>query len=149
MKQIAFALLVGGSVLAPMTGWADDSAAIAERNAAFEAAFNAKDAAGVAALYTEDAVLLPPDMAMVNGRDGAEALWAGFIEAGAGDLDLTSVALEVAGDLANEIGTFSLTVPDDSGGTHAVNGKYVVVWKRDDAGVWSLHWDIWNGDPSE
>ncbi|MCU9848496.1 DUF4440 domain-containing protein [Defluviimonas sp. D31] len=148
MKTTTRNLALVWAILVPTLAWADDGAAIGERNAAFEAAFNGGDAAGVAALYSADAVLMPPDMAMVNGREGAEALWAGFIEAGATDLDLTTVTLDLAGDMANEIGTFTLSVPDGNGGMQSVAGKYIVIWKRDEAGAWNLHWDIWNADPA-
>ncbi len=41
--------------------------------ATFAAAFNDGDGASVAALYTEDAALLPPDGARVDGRDAIQA----------------------------------------------------------------------------
>ena len=47
----------------------------------WQAALNAGDAAGVAALYTDDGVLHPPNSAPVNGRDAIEAFWAGVTEA--------------------------------------------------------------------
>jgi ketosteroid isomerase-like protein len=147
MKTVVGLLALGGFCMAPAFGMADE-AAIAERVASFEAAFNAGDAAGVAAHYSTDAVIMPPDVATIHGRDGAEALWTGFIEAGASDLDLTTVMLEVKDAEAHEMGSFSINVPDGNGGTMAVKGKYVIVWTQDDAGVWNLNWDIWNNDPA-
>jgi hypothetical protein len=37
--------------------------------------FNAGDIASVAALYTEDAVVLPPGADMVEGRSAIQAFW--------------------------------------------------------------------------
>src|SRR5262245_4002389 len=42
----------------------------------YEDAFNQNDAAAVAALYTEDAVLLPPETDPVYGREAIEKGWA-------------------------------------------------------------------------
>ena len=41
----------------------------------FAAAFNKGDAAAVAAMYTEDAYVLPPGADIVKGRNAIEALW--------------------------------------------------------------------------
>jgi hypothetical protein len=48
----------------------------------FAAAFNGGDGAGVAALYAEDAAVLPPDGARVDGRDAIQAFWQGAIDGG-------------------------------------------------------------------
>jgi hypothetical protein len=66
-------------------------AGIDATNLAFETAFNGGDAAGVAAVYTEDALLLPPGEPQVNGREAVEAYWQAAIDAGVTGLDLTSV----------------------------------------------------------
>src|SRR5437016_1251994 len=39
----------------------------------FEAAFNARDAAKAAAMYANDAILMPPNRSMVRGRANIEA----------------------------------------------------------------------------
>ncbi|WP_158275500.1 DUF4440 domain-containing protein [Maritimibacter sp. 55A14] len=121
---------------------------IAARNSQFETAFNSGNASGVAALYTPDAVVMPPSAAPIEGREGISALWQSFIDAGAADLHLVRSDLEVLGDTANEAGTLSLTVPDGNGGRATFNGKYIVIWKRLDD-VWHLDRDIWNETPSE
>jgi ketosteroid isomerase-like protein len=51
---------------------------------------------------------------------------------------LETVDLEIAGEMAHELGEAQLTL---GSGTAAV--KYVVVWKKAD-GQWRLHRDIWN-----
>ena len=126
----------------------DAAAGIAASSAVFEAAFNAGDAGGVAALYTADAVILPPGAARVDGRDAVKALWQSYVDANLSEFDLTTVTLDVQGDTATEMGRFSLAAPDGKGGSVTVGGSYIVLWKLGADGVWRLHWDIWNDDPA-
>ena len=69
----------------------------------WQAALNAGDAAGVAALYTDDGVLHPPNSAPVNGRDAIEAFWAGVTEAGVSG-ELTALEMYGMGEAAADSG---------------------------------------------
>ena len=108
----------------------------------FVAAFNAGDAAAVASRYTEDAALLPPGGGRVDGRSAIQDFWQGAIDSGMTFDKLHTVEVEASGDVAGEVGVFTLNVPGDSGATK-VNGKYIVIWKRS-GHTWQLHRDIWN-----
>ena len=55
---------------------------LGQMNRDFAAALNAKDAKAAAALYTEDAVLIPPGESIVRGREAIEEYWRGAIESG-------------------------------------------------------------------
>ena len=50
-------------------------AGIEAANAKFSEAFDRGDAAAVAALYTEDAIVFPPDSEMVKGRQAIGEFW--------------------------------------------------------------------------
>jgi uncharacterized protein (TIGR02246 family) len=113
----------------------------------FEDAFNSGDGAAVGALYTEDAAVLPPDAARVDGREAIAQFWQGAIDAGLKELDLQTVEVLDAGDFAVELGEVSLTTTGSVGKAVPVAGKYIVVWQRGDDGTWRLHRDIWNLDP--
>ena len=115
----------------------------AATNHRFEQAFNRGDAAAVAALYTENAILLPPDADMMTGRQAAQTFWQETYGSGARNLSLKTVSVESYGDAAREIGRFSLDVPGQGGQTTRVEGKYVVIWKKTADG-WRLDTDIWN-----
>jgi ketosteroid isomerase-like protein len=54
------------------------------------------------------------------------------------DVRLNTLDLQVAGDMAYEVGEADLTIAT---GKAALN--FVVVWKKTD-GQWRLHRDIWN-----
>ncbi len=117
----------------------DAQAAIAEANAAWEAAWNAGDGAGIAALYTDDAMLLPPGGEPIEGREAIQAFWQTAVESGT-QAALKTSELEIHGDLATEVGSYVDTGAD---GAHVDHGKYMVMWKKVD-GNWKLHRDIWN-----
>ncbi len=114
--------------------------AIGAANEAFMEAFARGDAAGLAALYTETARLLPPGSEPVDGRAAIEEFWDSVIEGGVAKATLTSDEVEGLGDTAYEVGRYAMY---DADGKMLGEGKYIVIWKRTDAG-WSLHRDIWN-----
>ena len=137
------------ALTASSDAWAGAREDIEAAMVTFAAAFNGGDGAGVAALYTEDAALLPPGEARVDGRAAVEAYWQGAIDAGLTDIALTPVEVEEDGALAYELGAFSLAVPGENDTKATVTGKYIVVWKKGSDGTWRLHRDIWNADPAQ
>ena len=114
----------------------------------FMTAFNDRDATGLANLYTEDAMLLPPDAVRLDGRQAIEQFWQGAIDAGVSSMVLETVEVEVTGDTAYEVGILSLDVPGENGELNSVSGKYIVIWKYGEDGEWRLHRDIWNVNPA-
>jgi uncharacterized protein (TIGR02246 family) len=121
--------------------------AIEEGNAKFSAAVRQADGAAIAALYTDDATLLPPDMDAIQGRSGIETFWKGGLQMGIKDAVLTTVNVAGGGDLAYEIGKFALKIQPEGKEPLEQKGKYVVVWKKTPDGAWKLHVDIWNSGP--
>lgn len=113
---------------------------INEVNKTFETAFAKGDAAGLAAVYTKNGQILPPNGKMQTGIPAIQKFWQGAIDLGIGRATLKSVELEVHGDTAIEVGQFSLKTKD---GELADEGKYIVIWKKED-GSWKWHRDIWN-----
>ena len=109
-------------------------------NKAFGAAIASGNAAGVAALYTDDAVAMPPNSEVVTGRPAIEKAFQGMIASGVKEVILTAKEVEAHGDTATEVGAYSVK---DAAGKEIDRGKYIVVWKRAQ-GQWKLHRDIWN-----
>ena len=144
-------LLVVLALLAPtgcetVRGTAPDEFAAA--NARFEAAFNAGDAAGLAALYTEDAILMAPNVVRLEGRPAIQDLWQRFFDAEVSNLELRTLELTITGPRATEVGAFAMSTPDGNGGRLTAHGKYVVLWMLGADGAWWLHRAIWNNDPA-
>jgi len=114
---------------------------------AWPAAFNAGDAAAVAAQYSEDAMLLPPDATLVQGRQAIQETFQGWIDDGLKNIKFDLVEIEESGDLAYEVGLFSVDYPVEGGQMATATGNYLVVWKREADGVWRMYRDTWNDTP--
>ncbi len=69
------AIIAGCLIVGAAPAFAQDKATIVKLNDAWAAAFNKGDASAVAAMYTEDAFVLPPGTEMVKGRAAIEAFW--------------------------------------------------------------------------
>lgn len=114
-------------------------AEIAAINRQFEDAARKGDLERLASLYTPDAMALPPDGPVVQGRDNIKQMWGAIAQQlGLKDVRLSTLDFEQAGDTGYEVGEATLIV---SSGTAVV--KFVVVWRKVD-GQWRLHRDIWN-----
>ena len=149
MRMFLLAAAVAAlSACETMDGGQDAAAGIAASADRFETAYNSGDAAAMAELYTVNGAVLPPDAARIDGREGIQAMWQSFMDAGVEDLDLETVELTTHGDAASEVGTFTITVPDGEGGRATASGKYIVLWREGEDGVWRLHRDIWNDNPA-
>lgn len=127
---------------APAPTPVDATADIAALNGKFGAAVTAKDAAAIAALYAERAVLMPPNAAALEGRAAIQAYWQAFLEAGVTNATLTTSEVNNTDTDAVEVGTWVIKAPD---GTVADNGKYIV-WFKKGADGWQFHRDIFNSD---
>ena len=112
-------------------------------NAKFEQAFNSGNAAGVAALYTSQAEVLPPGAPAATGRDAIQKFWQSAIQAGVKNLHLSTVSVDRYGPAMREIGSFTMDMPGQGGQVTHATGKYVVIWKREGRS-WLLDTDIWN-----
>jgi uncharacterized protein (TIGR02246 family) len=142
MKRIIllFPLLLVISACSQTSGSADPSV-ITSRSEAWEAALNAKDLDALVALYTSDARVLPPNGKMVSGSDGVRAEFGSMIDAGLSNT-LTSVEAMVSGDIAYNVGTYTLMAGDEQLDV----GKYIETWRRGADGQWRISNDIYNSD---
>ena len=145
-SAVGLLLMAFGVACAPAAETEEDPAtvraAIKETNTRFTEAFNHGNSAAVAAFYTEDAIALPPGQDMVRGRPAIQEFNAIDIETNAlSGLVLTTSDVQVAGNLAVEVGAYSIQA-----GAMQDEGKYVVVWKKQEDGSWKLYRDIWNSN---
>lgn len=119
-------------------------AALEQIDVQWEEAANRGDAAAIAGLYTDDGALLPPNSEIVQGRENIQQALQAFVDAGMTNVDFTRVAAGTSGDLAYEIGRYSLDLRPQGGAPVTDTGKYVIVARRQPDGTWRLVADIFN-----
>ena len=122
-----------------------DTAPIDDVRNRYVAAYNAGDAAGVAALFAEDAVSMPDHAPALVGRAAIENSIKQTFAQNSVNITVTPGETEITGDIAHEHGTFSITVTPKAGGNAMTEtGKYLVILKRGSDGTWLVHHDIDN-----
>ena len=117
---------------------------IEDKNLKFQDAVRQGDAAALAALYTDEATILPPNSDMIQGKQAIETFWSSSLQIGVKDIVLTAVDISGSGDLAYEIGKYTLIIQPEGQEPTEEKGKYVVVLKKTADSSWKLHVDIWN-----
>lgn len=115
---------------------------IKQANQKFMDTFRSRDAAGMAALYTENGMVLPPNDDFVEGRQQIQNFWQRVMDMGVKSIDLHIREVEQLGDTAYEVSRATLSLEN---GQVIDQSKYVVVWKRQN-GEWKLHRDIFNSN---
>jgi uncharacterized protein (TIGR02246 family) len=122
-----------------------DETAIRAQSTSWEKAYNGGDAKAVAALYAEDALLLPPGATGVSGRAAIQAFFTKDIAdakaAGAVMVLSPKTDVGVSGDMGWESGTYRVNVK----GAVVETGKFLSVSRKKD-GRWLYLRDTWNAD---
>lgn len=114
--------------------------AIVAANRKFEATFKTGKPEAMAGLYSEDAILMPPNSEPLEGRDSIVQFWALIMGMGIKQANLLTTEVDAQGATAIETGAYRLFGENN---TVLDRGKYIVVWKLY-KGEWKFHRDIWN-----
>ena len=137
VKRMLGSLLIMSFLVSGALG-GEQEEGLKARSQAWLTAYNAGDAKTLSSIYTQDAMLLPPNAEFVKGRESIEKFWTAFIKGTKGNLEIHEAIIE--GDLGYLLGTFTVF---DSNDKVLDRGKYTEVWIRGN-GQWQLHRDIWN-----
>ena len=113
---------------------------INETNKLFMDAFADGDAEKVAGFYTANCRFLPDNSHPVDGRANVQELLQSMMDAGVSSIELVTWEVEDCGDTAVEVGRVVMRGGDDE---ILDDGKFIVIWKKEDDG-WRLHRDIVN-----
>ena len=130
--------IVGLVVLFGSPAFAHDQAETKKAVDAFVATFlqkyNAKDAEGVAALYADDGILVPPG-ATVSGHDNLVKAWKATFDAGRTDLRYAIQQIQPEGNIVLVVGGFVVKVPVGNNLLKDVDGNFVNVYEWDGDGL--------------
>jgi uncharacterized protein (TIGR02246 family) len=121
---------------------------IRQRTQEYEAAFNSKDPAKVAAFYPGESVLMPPNAPTIRGREEIQKFYVDLYAQGGTDLEMDTKDVRGHGPLAYEAGGYSLHRRPAKGAAMRDRGKYLFIW-RNLNGVWSIEYTIWSSDLPE
>jgi ketosteroid isomerase-like protein len=144
--RIPLLLAVTFSLALPALGAPDEAGRIRAGTASWMQSFNSGNAGAVVALYSDDAVLMPPNMPLARGTVAIkEAVAKEIAGAKKGGVTLAQGTLDeinVAGDMAWHSGSY---VVKDKAGKQVDAGKFLEVWEKK-GGKWRIVRDMWNSD---
>ena len=126
---------------------AADRTAIAANSADWLAAVRKADWSAVAAAYTQDAMLLPPEQPAVAGRDAIAKWFAAFPPIISMELD--DQETDGRGDVAYVRGAYRLVVAPPGAGTVRETGKYIEIRRRQPDGSWLKLRDMFSPDEAK
>jgi uncharacterized protein (TIGR02246 family) len=110
----------------------------------FVTSFNTGNYDQVAALFAQDGAFMAPHHDPAYGPKAVERLLRQFAESGYEDLRLETLRVEASGDLAMEIGRYTVAIRRSDGTILADRGKYVKAWRR--LGAWLIVADCWSSN---
>jgi len=103
------------------------------------------NASAIAAIYTEDAAILPPNSEMIRGRQGIEKFWKAAMQMGVKDAVFPILELSGTDEIVHTIGNYTIKIQPKGQKPTEHNGKYITIWKHTASG-WKVHRDIWNSN---
>lgn len=117
---------------------------ILDINRRWDAAFNSKQAAEVAALYDNNATVLPAGAAQVSGAAAILGFWTNTIAQGIIDHKIEMMEAGHDGNLAFQRGLWSAAVVNADGQRQTFSGNLHVLYRRQNDGSWKALTHIWN-----
>ena len=150
--RILLALATAAAVTLPAaaSGQTVDTAAVrrtlARNDSAFSAAYVRGDFAGIAAMYTPNALLLP-SRGPVTGRDSIQRYFTYGPNTKLLSHRLEMTSLVVHGDMAAEAGKYTIVQQRGDAPASTTLGHYMLVWLRQRDGKWLIQYDMWHTVP--
>jgi uncharacterized protein (TIGR02246 family) len=110
----------------------------------FCTAFNTGNYDQAAALFAADGLFMRPQFEMAEGPKAIEHALRECGDAGYHDLRCETLRVNHSGEMAVEVGRYTVSVQQSGGPISLDRGKYVHAWRR--LGVWLLATDCWSSD---
>ena len=137
----AFFLLLIGSYGAIADEYED---AVKSAYSAWDAAFNSKDANALAAFYTDDAYLLPPNHKVFQGRKGVAEFFSGLFDGGVTGHKLEIIEAHGNGNIVYGAARWSASGKDDKGQPATFTGVATHVFEKQPDGKLKLKLHTFN-----
>lgn len=120
----------------------------------FSEGYRKLDAALVANLYTETAAYLVPGDEVLIGRQKVLKNFSGFFDSvkkqnGKLEISFRILQRQVDKNLAYDVGIYTLTSFNEKGESRSGSGKFVVVARRENGGIWRFQVDGYNDLPKQ
>jgi uncharacterized protein (TIGR02246 family) len=146
VMAIAFLLLLL-SACARKVNDPDDIQAIKEASAAWDKAWNAGNVESLLALYTDEAVAMPPNQPLSVGKEAMRTANQKYFDQFREDNRSIVEDVRVSGDLAIARGTqVTITTPKAGGKTVQDKAKWISAFQRQPNGSWKVLWEMYNSD---
>lgn len=113
-----------------------------------KAAATSRDVEKTISYYTDDAVVMPPNIPTLTGKEPIRALWKSMLESPSfsGGWQATKVEVARSGDMAYVSGNYEFKETDAGGKPMTDKGKYLEIWKKQADGSWKCVADMFNSD---
>ena len=127
---------------------AADEATLRKLDDEWSKAIGARDVEKVTSYYSDDAVVMPPNIPTLTGKEPIRTLWKSMLESPAfsGGWKATKVEVAASGDLAYVSGNYEFAETDRGGNPIVDKGKYLEIWKKQPDGNWKCVADMFNSD---
>lgn len=127
---------------------AADEAALRKLDDEWSKSVESRDVEKVLFYYADDAVVMPPNIPTLTGKDAIRSLWRSMLESPlfSGGWKATKVDVAQSGDLAYLSGNYEFKEQDAAGNPITDKGKYLVVWKKQADGNWKCVANMFNSD---
>lgn len=110
----------------------------------FSMNFNTGNYDQAGTLFASDGTFMAPHHESSAGPKAIERKLREFGEAGYQDLRLETTRVDYSGDMAMEVGRYSVSVVAENGRCLSDRGKYLKVWRR--LGAWRIVADCWSSN---
>ena len=146
MQKIFWLLLLFPTFLVGQTEMTDAEKIIRANIANFSKNLMAADYEAVVQAYTEDAKIFPNGMDIQHGSDAIREYWVPPADRQSKLVyhKVTPEEIKMLGKEAYDWGYYEGKTRQADGTEVPWKGKYVIVWKETQPGVWKIYLDIWN-----
>jgi len=127
---------------------AADEATLRKLDDEWSKAAGAKDVEKTVSYYSDDAVVMPPNIATLTSKEAIRTLWKSMLDSPgfSGGWKATKVDVARSGDLAYISGTYEFNEKDNGGKPMTDKGKFLEIWKKQGDSNWKCVADMFSSD---